>query len=156
MRKKLGANAWPILIPIGKEDYLKGQLDVVNRKAVFYLDNDSMGSDLRSTEICPTSTRTRSTKLTAIWSTQFPISTTRSRKQFLEEKPITPEMLKAGIRRQTIANKFVPVVGGSAFKNKGVQYLVDAVIDYLPGPLDIPPAVGHGSRHAREDGGADG
>jgi elongation factor G len=51
-------------------------------------------------------------------------------------------MLKAGIRRQTIANKFVPVVGGSAFKNKGVQYLVDAVIDYLPGPLDIPPAVG--------------
>ena len=51
-------------------------------------------------------------------------------------------MLKAGIRRQTIANKFVPVVGGSAFKNKGVQYLVDAVIDYLPSPLDIPPAVG--------------
>ena len=61
---------------------------------------------------------------------------------FLEEKPITPVMLKAGIRRQTIANKFVPVVGGSAFKNKGVQYLVDAVIDYLPGPLDIPPAKG--------------
>ena len=61
---------------------------------------------------------------------------------FLEEKPITPEMLKAGIRRQTIANKFVPVVGGSAFKNKGVQYLVDAVIDYLPSPLDIPPAKG--------------
>ncbi|MDQ6940403.1 MAG: elongation factor G, partial [Verrucomicrobiota bacterium] len=60
----------------------------------------------------------------------------------LEEKEITPEMLKAGIRRQTIANKFVPVVGGSAFKNKGVQYLVDAVIDYLPGPLDIPPAKG--------------
>src|SRR5947199_3737547 len=60
----------------------------------------------------------------------------------IEEKEITPQMLKAGIRRQTIANKFVPVVGGSAFKNKGVQYLVDAVIDYLPGPLDIPPAVG--------------
>ena len=58
-------------------------------------------------------------------------------------------MLKAGIRRQTIANKFVPVVGGSAFKNKGVQYLVDAVIDYLPSPLDIPPASGHGARHAR-------
>ena len=61
---------------------------------------------------------------------------------FLEEKPITSEMLKAGIRRQTIANKFVPVVGGSAFKNKGVQYLVDAVIDYLPSPIDIPPAKG--------------
>ena len=61
---------------------------------------------------------------------------------FLEEKPITKEDLKAGIRRQTIANKFVPVAGGSAFKNKGVQYLLDAVIDYLPGPLDIPPAQG--------------
>ncbi len=68
---------------------------------------------------------------------------------FLEEKPITIEMLKAGIRRQTIANKFVPVVGGSAFKNKGVQYLVDAVIDYLPSPLDIPPAKGHGPRRLR-------
>ena len=51
-------------------------------------------------------------------------------------------MLKRGIRRQTIAIKFTPVVGGSAFKNKGVQYLLDAVIDYLPGPLDIPPAKG--------------
>ncbi len=62
---------------------------------------------------------------------------------FLEEKPVTPKDLKAGIRRLTIANQFVPVAGGSAFKNKGVQYLVDAVVDYLPGPLDIPPARGH-------------
>src|SRR6201999_88141 len=60
----------------------------------------------------------------------------------LEEKEVTPVVLKAGIRRQTIANKFVPVVGGSAFKNKGVQYLVDAVVDYLPSPIDIPPAKG--------------
>src|ERR1051326_5045177 len=60
----------------------------------------------------------------------------------LEEREVTAELLKAGIRRQTIANKFVPVVGGSAFKNKGVQYLVDAVIDYLPSPLDIQPAKG--------------
>jgi elongation factor G len=61
---------------------------------------------------------------------------------FLEEKPITKQDLKAAIRRQTIANRFVPVAGGSAFKNKGVQYLVDAVVDYLPSPLDIPPAKG--------------
>jgi elongation factor G len=61
---------------------------------------------------------------------------------FLEEKPVTAKDLKAGIRRLTIANKFVPVAGGSAFKNKGVQYLVDAVIDYLPSPIDIPPAKG--------------
>ncbi len=61
---------------------------------------------------------------------------------YLEEKPVTPKELKAGIRRLTIANQFIPVAGGSAFKNKGVQYLVDAVVDYLPSPIDIPPAKG--------------
>src|SRR6202012_329738 len=61
---------------------------------------------------------------------------------FLEEKTPTPMQLKQAIRRLTVTNQFVPVVGGSAFKNKGVQFLIDAVIDYLPGPLDIPPAVG--------------
>src|SRR5260370_28782495 len=59
---------------------------------------------------------------------------------FLEEKPVTPQDLKAGIRRLTIANKFIPVAGGSPFKNKGVEYLVDAVTYYFPSPLDISPA----------------
>ena len=81
---------------------------------------------------------------------------TKSPRSSFDEKPVTPEMLKAGIRRQTIANKFVPVIGGSALKNNGVQYLVDAVVDYLPSPLDIPPAKGHGAGHARADGSADG
>jgi elongation factor G len=141
MRKKLAANAWPILIPIGKEDYLKGQLDVVNRKAVFYLDNDIMGSTYEVREVPEDSKelveKAYSDLVEAISNIDDEVA-----EAVLEEKPITPEMLKAGIRRQTIANKFVPVVGGSAFKNKGVQYLVDAVIDYLPSPLDIPPAVG--------------
>ena len=61
---------------------------------------------------------------------------------FLEEKPISVPDVKAALRRATIANKIVPIVGGSAFKNKGVQYLLDAVVDYLPSPLDIPPAKG--------------
>jgi elongation factor G len=141
MRKKLAANAWPILIPLGKEDHLKGQLDVVNRKAVFYLDDDSMGSVYEVREL-PEENKAEVEKayndlVTAISDIDDEVA-----EAVLEEKPVTPEMLKAGIRRQTIANKFVPVVGGSAFKNKGVQYLVDAVIDYLPSPLDIPPAVG--------------
>jgi elongation factor G len=141
MRKKLGANAWPILLPLGKEDYLKGQLDVVNRKAVFYLDDDSMGSVYEVREL-PEENKAEVDKayrdlVEAISNIDDEVA-----EAVLEEKPVTPEMLKAGIRRQTIANKFVPVVGGSAFKNKGVQYLVDAVIDYLPSPLDIPPAVG--------------
>src|SRR5881275_2312087 len=60
----------------------------------------------------------------------------------IHERPVTPELLKAGIRRQTISNKFVPVIGGSALKNIGIQYLVDAVVDYLPSALDIPAAKG--------------
>ena len=141
MHKKLGANAWPILIPLGKEDYLKGQLDVVNRKAVFYLDDDSMGSTYEVRDI-PEENKEQVEKAYATLVEQISNIDDEIAEAVLEEKEITPEMLKAGIRRQTIANKFVPVVGGSAFKNKGVQYLVDAVIDYLPSPLDIPPAKG--------------
>jgi elongation factor G len=141
MHKKLGANAWPILIPLGKEDYLKGQLDVVNRKAVFYLDDDSMGSTYEVRDI-PEENKEQVEKAYATLVEQISNLDDEIAEAVLEEKEITPEMLKAGIRRQTIANKFVPVVGGSAFKNKGVQYLVDAVVDYLPSPLDIPPAKG--------------
>jgi elongation factor G len=141
MRKKLGANAWPILIPLGKEDYLKGQLDVVNRKAVFYLDDDSMGSVYEVRDI-PEENKAEVEKAYADLVEAISNIDDEIAEAVLEEKPVTPQMLKAGIRRQTIANKFVPVVGGSAFKNKGVQYLVDAVVDYLPSPLDIPPAVG--------------
>src|SRR3954471_9055428 len=141
MHKKLGANAWPILIPLGKEDYLKGQLDVVNRKAVFYLDDDSMGSTYEVRDI-PDENKAQVEKAYTTLVEQISNIDDEIAEAVLEEKEITPAMLKAGIRRQTIANKFVPVVGGSAFKNKGVQYLVDAVIDYLPGPLDIPPAKG--------------
>ncbi len=141
MRKKLGANAWPVLIPLGKEDYLKGQLDVVNKKAVIYSDSDLIGSTYEVTDI-PDDHKELIDKAYNDLVEQISNIDDDVAHVVLEEKPVTPEMLKAGIRRQTIAGKFVPVVGGSAFKNKGVQYLVDAVIDYLPGPLDIPPAIG--------------
>jgi elongation factor G len=141
MRKKLHANAWPVLIPLGAEDHLLGQLDVINRKAVIYRDNDVMGSTYDIEEIPADSKElvdnAYNDLVAAISDLDEEVGMV-----YLEEKPITPEILKAGIRRQTIANKFVPVVGGSAFKNKGVQYLVDAVVDYLPSPLDIPPAKG--------------
>jgi len=141
MRKKLHANAWPILIPLGAEDRLTGQLDVVNRKAVIYYDSDDMGSTYHIEDI-PADHKEMVDKAYADLVTAISDLDEEVGMLFLEEKPITPELLKAGIRRQTIANRFVPVVGGSAFKNKGVQYLVDAVVDYLPSPLDIPPARG--------------
>jgi len=141
MRNKLRANAWPVLIPLGSEDNLRGQLDVINKKAIIYLDDEKMGSNYKIEEI-PAEYQglvdnAYNDLVTAISDLDDEVGMA-----FLEERPITKDLLKAGIRRQTIANKFVPVVGGSAFKNKGVQYLVDAVIDYLPSPIDIPPAKG--------------
>jgi elongation factor G len=158
MRSKLNANAWPVLLPLGREDHLRGQLDVINRKAIIYSDDDRIGSTYHLEEVpaeCREAVeRAYNNLVMAIADLDDEVGTA-----FLEEKPITPELLKAGIRRQTIANRFVPVVGGSAFKNKGVQYLVDAVIDYLPSPLDIPPARGQDPDSAEvieappEDGG---
>ena len=141
MRTKLGANAWPVLIPLGKEDQLHGQLDVINKKAILYSDNDVLGSTYEVAEV-PVEYKELVDKAHADLVEQVANLDDEVGTLFLEEKPVTAKDLKAGIRRLTIANKFVPVAGGSAFKNKGVQYLVDAVIDYLPSPIDIPPAKG--------------
>src|SRR4051794_18787725 len=141
MRQKLGANAWPVLIPLGKEDQLKGQLDVVNKKAVIYSDNDQMGSTYELADV-PAEYVDVVEKAYQDLVEQVSNLDDEVAHVVLEEKPVTPEILKAGIRRQTIANKFVPVIGGSAVENIRVQYLVDAVVDYLPSPLDIPPAKG--------------
>jgi elongation factor G len=111
MRTKLKANCWPVLIPIGAEDQLKGQLDVINNKAIIYSDSDVMGSVFQVEEV-PAELKdvvenAYNDLVSAISDLDDEIGTA-----FLEEQPITPQMLKAGIRRQTIANKFVPVVGG--------------------------------------------
>src|SRR6185295_8034246 len=121
--------------------HLQGQLDVLNNKAIIYSDSDAMGSVYTIEEVPEEFkdlvAQAYSDLVGAISDLDEEIGLA-----FMEEQEITPVMLKAGIRRQTIANKFIPVVGGSAFKNKGVQALVDAVIDYLPSPIDIPPAKG--------------
>ncbi len=141
MRQKLGANAWPVLIPLGKEDYLKGQIDILNQKAVIYSDDDQFGSTYKIVDI-PAEHKAMAEKAYRDLVEQMCDLDEEVGMLFLEERPITKQDLKAAIRRQTIANRFVPVAGGSAFKNKGVQYLVDAVVDYLPSPLEIPPAKG--------------
>ncbi|MCA1962351.1 MAG: elongation factor G [Prosthecobacter sp.] len=141
VREKLGAPAYPILIPIGAEDQLSGQIDVVNQKAIIYSDSDKWGStyvvrDLEGDEVAKAKAA-YDELLDAVCSADDELGM-----MFLEEKPIGPKELKAGLRRAVIANKIIPMAGGSAFKNKGVQYLIDAVIDYLPGPLDIEPQKG--------------
>ncbi|PYL27366.1 MAG: elongation factor G, partial [Verrucomicrobia bacterium] len=141
IHKKLDANAWPVLLPLGREDQLKGELDVINKKAIIYSDSDQLGSTYEVTDI-PQEHAAAVDKAYKELVQQISNIDDEVAEVVLEEKPVTPEILKAAIRRQTIANKFVPVIGGSALKNIGVQYLVDAVVDYLPSPLEIPPAKG--------------
>ncbi len=141
IREKLGANAVRILIPIGCEDQLKGQIDVVNQKAVYYSDNDLFGSTYTVTDLDGELKQIAEAAYQELVHAVADVDDIVAEK-FLMEEEVTREDLKQGIRRATIANKLVPVAGGSAFKNKGVQYLLDAVIDYLPSPLDIPAAVG--------------
>src|SRR6201995_1483183 len=141
IHNKLGANAWPVLLPLGREDQLKGQLDVINKKAIIYSDSDQLGWTYEVTDVpkehVDAVNKAYDTLIEQISNIDDEIA-----ELVIHEKPVSPEVLKAAIRRQTIANKFVPVIGGSALKNIGVQYLVDAVVDYLPSPLDIPAANG--------------
>jgi elongation factor G len=141
VREKLGANAVRILIPIGAEDQLRGQIDVVNQKAVYYSDDDKYGSTYTVTELDGELQEIAKAAYAELVDAVASVDEQVGEK-FLMEEPITCEDLKSGIRRATIANQLIPVAGGSAFKNKGIQYLLDAVVDYLPSPLDIPAAVG--------------
>jgi elongation factor G len=141
VKDKLGANAVRILIPIGAEDHLIGQIDVVNQKAIYYSDDDKFGSTYTVKELegdlIELCKQAHDELVNAVADVDDVVG-----EKFLNEETITLEELKQGIRRATINNLLVPVAGGSAFKNKGVQYLLDAVIDYLPSPLDIPAAIG--------------
>ena len=141
VKEKLGANAVRILIPIGSEENLKGQIDVVNRKAVYFSDDDKFGSTYTVKELDAEQKKIADEAYNELLNAVADVDETVGEK-FLMEETVTLEDLKQGIRRATIANKLVPVAGGSAFKNKGVQYLLDAVVDYLPSPLDIPAAIG--------------
>ncbi|MEM1442227.1 MAG: elongation factor G [Verrucomicrobiota bacterium] len=141
VREKLKANAQPILIPIGAEEDLKGQIDVINGKAVLYSDSDALGSTYEVADLDADqkaiADAARDSLLEALVDADEEIGL-----KFLDEEEITSDDIKAALRRATIANKIVPVVGGSAFKNKGVQYLLDAVVDYLPSPLEVQAAQG--------------
>ena len=141
VREKLGANAGAILIPIGAEEDLKGQIDVVNQKAILYSDDDKLGSTFTVQDLEGEQVEIAEMAKEELIEQLADIDEELGEK-FLMEEEITPEDLKGAIRRMTISNQFIPVSGGSAFKNKGVQFLVDAVIDYLPSPVDVDAAKG--------------
>ena len=141
MRKKLGAYAYPIFLPIGKEDYFTGVIDVVNQKAIVYDANDEVGLKYSVTDV-PADLKDTAQAALAELIDAVSNKDDQIAEFVIENKPVTPKELKAAIRRLTCKIELVPVLCGSAFKKRGVQPLVDAVVDYLPSPLDIPPAVG--------------
>jgi elongation factor G len=141
MRKKLGAYAYPIFLPIGKEDYFTGVVDVVNQKAIAYDPSDDTGLKYEVTDI-PAELKDSAKAALAELIDAVSNKDDKIAELVIENKPIAPEVLKAAIRRLTCKIELVPVLCGSAFKKRAVQPLVDAVVDYLPSPLDVPAAVG--------------
>jgi len=143
MRTKLKAYAYPIYLPIGAEDRFEGVIDVVNQKAIVWGTGDVANEGLKYDVIdVPDEHKDRAKAALAELIDAVSNKDDSIAELVLEEKPIAPAALKAAIRRLTCKIELVPVLCGSAFKKKGVQPLVDAVIDYLPSPLDIPAATG--------------
>jgi len=143
MRKKLGAYAYPIFLPIGAEENFAGLIDVVNQKAIVWGPGEVQkeGLNFQVTEI-PADLKEKAANALQELIHAVADKDDEVAELVIEDKPVSPEILKAAIRRLTCKIELIPVLCGSAFKKKGVQPLVDAVIDYLPSPLDVPPAQG--------------
>jgi elongation factor G len=141
MRKKLGAYAYPVVIPIGQEDSFQGVIDLVNQKSIVYAPGDDSGMGY---EVGPIPPRFQSAARKALTELIDAVGDKDEEVAglIIEDRPIDPTVLKAAIRRLTCRLEMVPVLCGSAFRKKGVQPLIDAVIDYLPSPLDVPAATG--------------
>ncbi|MBX8921502.1 elongation factor G [Enterococcus faecium] len=139
LHDRLQANAHPIQLPIGAEDDFTGIIDLVTMKAEMY--TNDLGTEIEETEI-PEEYR----DLAEEWREKLVEAVAETDEEltlkYLEGEEITEAELKEGIRRATVNVEFYPVLCGSAFKNKGVQLLLDAVLDYLPSPLDIPAIKG--------------
>jgi elongation factor G len=144
MRTKLRAYAFPIFLPIGAEDKFSGVIDVVNQKAFIWCEGDVQNEGLNyEVQEIPDALKEKARAALAELIDAVSNKDDAIAELVLEEKPIDAPTLKAAIRRLTCKIELVPVLCGSAFKKKAVQVLLDAVVDYLPSPLDIPGAEGH-------------
>jgi elongation factor G len=139
IRERLGANPIPLQLPIGAEDQFKGIVDLVTMKTLIY--TDDLGTTSETAEI-PAELAAEA----AIYREKLVEAAVDDDEElmekYLEGKELSTEEIMRGIRRSTLKLKFIPVLCGSSFKNKGVQPLLDAVVNYLPSPLDIPPIMG--------------
>jgi elongation factor G len=148
MVDRLGAKAVPIQLPIGTEEHFRGVVDVIEMQGVVW--DDTLGMELKTIEV-PTELREQA----EAYHHQLIDAVAEHDEELLEtyltdEASVTPEMIRRALRKATLAIAVTPVLLGSAFKNKGVQPLLDAVVDYLPSPLDVPPIHGIDPRTEHE------
>ena len=154
MKERLGSNAVPVQLPIGKEDTFQGIIDLVKMDAIIY--EDDLGTVMDETEI-PADMK----EIAAEWREKLVEAVAETDEElmmkYLEGEEFTEEEIKAAIRKATIACEMNPVFCGTAYRNKGVQPVIDAVIDYLPAPTDIPAIKGvlpdgtEAERHASDE-----
>ena len=139
VKDRLKANAVPVQLPIGAEDSFVGIIDLVEMKAEIY--KDELGKDFEKTDI-----PAEMSELAQEWREKLIESVAETDEElmmkFLEGEEFTVEEIKAVIRKETIGGRMVPMFCGSAYRNKGVQMMLDGVVDYMPSPLDIPPIKG--------------
>jgi elongation factor G len=148
MVDRLGARPVPVQLPVGQEEHFRGVVDVVEMQAVVW--EDDLGTTMTTTEI-PDELREQAEE----YHHQLIDAVAEHDEELLEtyltdEESVTPEMIRRALRKATLAIAVTPVFCGSAFKNKGVQPLLDAVVDYLPSPLDVPPVHGVDPRTGHE------
>ena len=148
VKDRLRANAVPIQLPIGKEESFVGIIDLIGMFAEIY--KDDLGKEFEKTEI-PEELKAEA----ELWREQLVEAVSELDEdlmmKYLEGEEITEQEIKRVIRTATIAGKMVPVTCGSAYKNKGVQMMLDAVVDYMPSPLDIPPITGVNPKTEKEE-----
>ncbi|MEW6219589.1 MAG: elongation factor G [Thermodesulfobacteriota bacterium] len=148
MREKLNANPLPLQLPVGQEDSFQGVIDLINERFLLF-DEESQGARVLELPI-PVALQEQSSAARMALLENLADFDEEVMDKYLLEQPLTgPEIIRA-IRGATLASKVVPVLCGSAFKNRGVQPLLDAVVDFLPSPLDVPPVEGENDAGALE------
>ena len=140
IKTHLGANPLPIQFPIGAEENFLGVIDLVKMQAIYW-DNQTQGVRFELKEI-PEELKEQCEVLRENILETVAETSEELMEKYLEQSDLSLEEIKAGIRKLTLNNEIVPVLCGSAFKNKGVQAMLDAIIDYMPSPLDVPPVSG--------------
>ncbi|AOB28375.1 MULTISPECIES: elongation factor G [Bordetella] len=142
--ERLKGDAVPIQIPVGAEDHFEGVVDLVKMKAIIW-DDASQGVRFEYRDI-PSELQAQAEQ----WREKMVEKAAEANEALLEKylsgQPLSEDEIKSGLRARTVANEIVPMLCGSAFKNKGVQAMLDAVIDYLPSPADVPAIIGHDER----------